>query len=299
MKTPGQIACEKAREYLDSYISSELLVETNHEMLQHIERCPACTAEFEARSRLRTRLKAAVEATSVPADLQARVRQRIQSRRLYIPAWSGSSWTHWAMPAAAMAAVVVCAGLWLRPSLPPLPDNADRPGQRAFIERISVSLGRVLKAGLSDHVHCAIFRDHTQKPPALEVMKSQLGPGFDELLPVVKTGIPEGFRVVLAHHCTTFGRKFTHVTMQRGTTEVLSLVITEKQPGESLDGLKPSAQPAGIPIYESGAERYQVAGFEAGRYFAFIVSELRPAKNLQVAETIAPAVRGILMKITA
>ena len=42
-------ACDQTRKYLDSYISSELLVETNHELLRHLEACAACSAEADAR----------------------------------------------------------------------------------------------------------------------------------------------------------------------------------------------------------------------------------------------------------
>ena len=37
----GEGACEKIRQYLDSYVSNELLVETNHEVLRHLERVEA------------------------------------------------------------------------------------------------------------------------------------------------------------------------------------------------------------------------------------------------------------------
>src|SRR5207247_2439839 len=64
----GEGACEKTRKYLDSYISNELLVETNHDVLHHLESCPACSAELDARTQLRTRLKAAVNTQSVPPE---------------------------------------------------------------------------------------------------------------------------------------------------------------------------------------------------------------------------------------
>ena len=51
----GEGACEKTRRYMDAYISNELLVETNHELLRHLEGCVACSAELETRGRLRTR----------------------------------------------------------------------------------------------------------------------------------------------------------------------------------------------------------------------------------------------------
>ena len=65
----GEGGCEKTRKCLDAYISNELMVETNYEVLRHIEGCPACAAEVDTRVRLRSRLKAAVDAQSVPPYL--------------------------------------------------------------------------------------------------------------------------------------------------------------------------------------------------------------------------------------
>ena len=58
----GESACEKTRRYMDAYLSNELLVETTHDLLQHLESCPECTAELATRTRLRSRLKTAVKA---------------------------------------------------------------------------------------------------------------------------------------------------------------------------------------------------------------------------------------------
>ena len=62
----GQGGCEKTRKYLDAYVSNELTVETNHEVLRHLEGCPACAVDVDTRTRLRSRLKAAVNAQSQP-----------------------------------------------------------------------------------------------------------------------------------------------------------------------------------------------------------------------------------------
>lgn len=39
----GEQACQNVREKLDSYIDSELLTETNLELMRHFQRCTACT----------------------------------------------------------------------------------------------------------------------------------------------------------------------------------------------------------------------------------------------------------------
>ncbi len=176
---PGE-ACEKTRLYLDSYVSNELLIETNHEVLRHLEACPACAAEAEARSRLRSRLKAAVEGQTVPADLQARIRQRLEPRRRF--GW----WTAGMVAAAAAVLFLVLSDP--RASLPSL---TDRPAQTAYIEKVSANVAAVLRVGLRDHVHCAVFRRYPKDPPSVEQMVQDLGPAYQGLLPLLQAAAPE------------------------------------------------------------------------------------------------------------
>ena len=290
----GEGACEKTRKYLDAYISNELLVETNHEVLRHIENCPACAAEADARARLRTRLKAAVIAQSVPPELQVRIREQIRDNRS--AGWLTANWPRWAVAVA--ASVVFCAGVWLSYSRERMPALSDRPAQNAYIQRISSTLAAVLKVGLGDHVHCAVFRKYPKNPPPVENMEAELGPSYKGLLPVVRAAVPDGYRVIMAHECSYARREYVHLTLEKGG-DLVSLVISRKKPGETLDGLSPASEPSGIPIYQSAAERYQVAGFAAGDFLAYVVSGLKGTANLQVAANLAPGVREFLMKTPA
>lgn len=53
-------------------------------------------------------------------------------------------------------------------------------------------------------------------------------------------------------------------------------------------------RPSGIPVYQSAAQKYEVAGFDAGQYLVFVVSDLRGTTNLQIAANLAPGVYGFL-----
>jgi anti-sigma factor (TIGR02949 family) len=295
----GEGGCEKTRKYLDAYVSNELMVETNHEVLRHIEGCPACAAEVDARARVRSRLKAAVNAHSVPPDLQVRIREQIRTSRsenwVHV-GWLRAGWPRWA--GATAAALVVAVGLWVNHSTERLPAFADRPGQNTYISRVSANLAAILKVGLADHIHCAIFRKYPKDPQPVEKMEAELGPAYAGLLPVVRAAVPEGYKVIMAHQCSYDGRKFVHLTFEKDGG-LLSLVVARRQTGESLDGLSPTAAASGVRIYQSAAGRYQVAGFEAGNFFAYLVSELREQENLQIVENVAPAVRQFLMKTPA
>jgi len=295
----GEGGCEKALRYLDAYISNELTVETDHEVLRHLEGCPGCSAELDTRTRLRSRLKSAVKVQSVPPELQVRVREHI--RRGTSRSWVSLEWLRtggWRWAGAMAAGLVVAAGFLVNYSAEQMPALADRPAQNAYITRISANLAAVLNIGLGDHIHCSIFRKYPKEAPPVEKMEGELGPTYSGILPVVQAAVPQGYRVIMAHQCSYAGRNFIHLTFEKNGG-LLSVVFTRKQHGEALADMSPASQASGIPIYQSAAGRYEVAGFEAGNYFAYVVSELRSNANLQVAASMAVGVQQFLAKATA
>src|SRR5687767_4803228 len=87
--------CREFEEIADSYLSGELLVETNHEVLHHLENCADCRGDLAERREFRERLKAAVRSSaSIDPALAARVRSGIHaqagSRRrwAFVPAFA-------------------------------------------------------------------------------------------------------------------------------------------------------------------------------------------------------------------
>ena len=51
--------CRDVREVADSFLCEELLTETNHDILRHLDTCPSCRTEIDARRRLRGALRTA------------------------------------------------------------------------------------------------------------------------------------------------------------------------------------------------------------------------------------------------
>jgi anti-sigma factor RsiW len=286
----GESACERTRKYLDSYISNELLVETNHDVLSHLENCSACSAELNARVQLRLRLKSAVKSQGVPPELEARIREQIRARGAH--GWF-DGWTRWAVAVA--ASLVVCSGIWWNYTREHMPALSDRPAQAAYIQKVSANLAAILRVGLRDHIHCSVFRKYPKNPPPVEQMEEKLGPSYRGLLPLVRAAVPDGYRVIMAHQCGYAGRKYIHLTLEKNGN-LLSLVIARKNDGESLDGLRAATQSSGVSIYQSAAGRYQVAGFEAGNFLAYVVSDLQNQANLRIAASLAPGVNAFLIK---
>lgn len=75
----GEQACRQVLAKLDSCIDNELLNASNPELLEHFQRCTACTREAEERRNMRTRLQTAVREARVPPGLERHVRSALQT----------------------------------------------------------------------------------------------------------------------------------------------------------------------------------------------------------------------------
>ena len=119
---------------------------------------------------------------------------------------------------------------------------------------------------------------------------------YHDLLPAVTAAVPQSWRVVMAHQCSYMGRKYVHVTMRDGA-QLWSLVIARKQEGEGFAGLRPAATVKGVQIYQGKADRYGIAGFEAGGYLAYVVSDAGDAQNLEIVSLLTNNVWRVLGEI--
>ncbi len=287
----GKTSCESIQRHLDSFVSGEVSAETREQVSRHLGDCPDCSAYVATLSKVRQSLRRAVEQEPVPQRLEARVRDRIrshESKRSGIFAWA---------PAFGLAAAVllVLLGGWHGWNATEKSTHLDQASQERYIDSLLARLATVFQVGLGDHLHCAHFREFPQDTPSLEEMTTKMEAEYATLIPAVRDQIPTGHHIALAHQCTYRGRRFVHM-ITRGNRQLLSIVITRKQAGESFTSASLTAikNAAGVSLYGSTADQFEIAGFEAGDHLAFIVSDMGREENLQWAVSLAPSVHRFL-----
>jgi hypothetical protein len=233
------------------------------------------------------RLRSAVRSVVAPPGLETRIRGQIRQPRSH-PAWG----RHF-FPVA--AALMMTVGGVVAYQLGHLRMTA--ASQDSYIASLSTRVARVMQVGLADHVHCAVFRKFPKTPPAVKEMAEKLGPEFEPLLPIVKERVPADLKIVLAHTCGYKGRRYVHLALH-GDSRLVSLVIARKREGESFtkESLLPVLSESGIPMYQTGVQRFEITGFESKEHLVYVVSDLSEAENLQIATRLAPAVRDLLNK---
>lgn len=74
-----QAACETILRLLDDYIDRELSAADRHMVEQHIEDCLRCAGRFRYEASLIQEVRSRLRRISVPGDLVARIRLRLEA----------------------------------------------------------------------------------------------------------------------------------------------------------------------------------------------------------------------------
>lgn len=242
---------------LDSYISNELLTETNLDILDHLDRCAACTAAVESRILTRESLKVAVQRETAPAEL-------LQGIRSALPRKSSSLFgERWAMAAVILMGLILGGvGLW----------------QVKTASQNSTSRGneRLLDMGLAVYQHCPVGAGF-----------ESLGWEYDGLVEAIAEEKPSNYAITAAHRCLYNGRLFINAVLQEGDERVF-FIVTEKESEQFSDRERTQAfEASGVTVYNRTIDNHQVAGFETGRHLAFVISNQSGDTNLKLASSIA------------
>lgn len=279
--------CAKALQAVDPLGGGEVEAGAA-EWREHVASCAECQKELASRRLLRARLKGAVSQVSVPLGLETRVRAQLRETRQH---------PRWYFPLSTVAAAAaLCLAVGVAYQLGEL--RLTVASQEAYVESMSGRVATFLRAGLQDHLHCAVFRKYPKSAPPVEQLAVELGPKYAPLIPVVQKHVPAEFRVEAAHVCRFHERRFLHIAA-RSSRQLLSLVITKKKDGESMEGVVPALSRAGLAFQHGGAQKYQVASFEAGEFRVYLVSDMAQQQNLEMLAAMAPEIQAMLQKLGA
>jgi hypothetical protein len=246
--------CRALRELADSFLSGQLTVETNHEILQHLEGCPNCRAEVAARRALREKLRAALLGA---ADLVPRTGFAAELTAALRPVQSGTS------RRSLLRSLALAAGLAFAASTGLLVRDARSRSRLASLAR---------QAAL-DHLNCAITFNLAERPITLTEAGRRFGAPYGELAGFEPPALDAPIEVLDRHSCVFGGRRFGHVVFRyRGT--VVSLLVTVSAPPAS----------AQLEARDNGPA---VASLPAGRFLGFVVADLDRGQILRLAEAFA------------
>ena len=256
--------CREVRQLAEAFVSEQLLVETNHAIVAHLENCAPCRAEVAGLRRLRAAARSAF--TTAP-DLAPRpefiaslsTRLRAEASRPWTAKWSG-----WLMMAASVLLVAGLGVVWRDWSF--------------------ANLSALLHAAVGDHRYCALDFKLAERPITLEEAARRFGAVNRRLQDIQPstTALSGGpLRILERHSCVFEGHRFAHIVLEyRG--QAVSLLITSDQ------GL--SSLPSTLPVTDG----FHAAGFRDAGYVAFLVSALSEDEVHEVAAALSgPVARAL------
>jgi hypothetical protein len=305
--------CRDFREVADSYLSDELLVETNHDMIAHLEACAECRCELAARREVRTTLRASftnAEELQIRDHFVDRLRRELRDTATTPAPSLLSRRRAWMVVAACllMAATLALVVVWQRRQAPEQIAASENHG--ANVEQMrptntpprpaatdvdaDLVLARMSEFAAGDHRDCAIGHRLPDRPIALEDAGRQYDRVYLDLAKAAMSHSGEftkAIDLVMAHACVFRGRWFGHIVVRyRG--RLVSLLVTklENQNGAELAGKKlPKGAEAQV-IACSTAAGYRISCFRTVSHAVFVVSDLEEAENLALAREMAPSV---------
>ncbi|MGI8640608.1 MAG: anti-sigma factor family protein [Pyrinomonadaceae bacterium] len=266
--------CQDFREIVDSYLCDELLTETNHEVLRHLEVCANCRGIIESRRILRARIKSAVENSSqfqmrdeFYNSLCARLKQAtITEETVGRPFWAkNTSWMAFA------ASLIFAAGLgfWFFQSQPTNFSPTDVAQTDEKIEKTSLA-----DFAVGDHQNCAVKYNLAEDPIDIDLASAQYADLRQGILMPLQNSAQYEF--LESHTCQYAGHNFTHIVFQH-RSKIVSVLLTDLQNYPALKNDE---------IAEIVSNGYQIARFDLKNKAVFVVSDLSEQENLATAKIL-------------
>ncbi len=279
--------CRDFQEMIDSYLSDELLTETNHDVLRHLEDCGNCRKVIEARREVRSRLKSAVInapqyqiGKNFTHNLQTQLKfealkmQNMESK----PHFGFGSW----IAAAAGLLVVFTLGFFLLGNI-----NSGNNEKSLIAEEIyttkQVPASDLINIAFGDHQFCAVGHDHNA-PVKFVATPAKYEKIEQEAIPELKNVLANCI-LKEAHTCEYRETRFTHLIITKDN-KTLSVMLTDKDKAEKLG--------KDIDFYSSS--KYQMARFDVDNTAVFVVSDFNKQLNSQVADALYSPIAKHLAK---
>jgi len=309
--------CREFREIADSYLGDELIVETNHEVIAHLEQCAGCRRELAARRELRHQLREAFiksPENQMRPEFAERLSTQLRDHALGKQApftlsrgWRSSGMLNRTSWLALAACLLLAAGFGLMVIRQRMLERTPQPGTQEVAGRqptpnnasglnpgipVSIVKTELARDAAGDHRDCAVHFRLAEKPIGLEVAGRKYDPVYITLTKAVlseKGAVPFGAEFVEAHSCVFQGRRFAHVIL-RYHGRLVSFLVTEIGDSSEARANAALASQGAQVITCSQFDGYQVSCFQTARHAVFIVSDLPEGDNLALARAVAPSV---------
>ena len=260
--------CKHVQSLMDDFLSGELIVETNQEILTHLGLCAGCSEEKSFREQIREDLIDSWRSQPVPDGLENKLSDVVVARQ---PIHLASM--RWAASLLIFAAVSLASLLLL-----PLKDSA----LQAF------QLVNHYSEVLEDHFGCSGELPTDGESVPLDLHRASLERVLGE-----SSG---AYRLVDVRICSFKEVHFTHYAFE-GRERRLSLIFEARKSSEQLPELRGQLEKRlkGVDIHLVSRASASIVSMESPGYFVYLVTEeTTPDDVLLLAEEVVPLLKQSL-----
>lgn len=247
--------CKDFREIADTYLSDELLVETNHEVFQHLENCANCRQELSTRREVRERLRVSIKKSS-EFQMNPAFANRLKNN-LHDEAFKQKSWFSWKILTPILATLLIAITLSFALFY--------RQNQVDFLTDLS-------HKAINRHEDCGLYH--------LKEWEEQIGKIPAEQTSFIKSLQDNDTQILEAHDCEFEGKRFTHYVLRRNG-KVISVLKTAS---ENYLAANTNEENAIVCKKEKGL---QMSSFQLKSEMVFVISDMSEEDNLKIARQLS------------
>lgn len=270
--------CQDFRELIDSFLCDELLTETNHEVLRHLEQCANCRTVTEDRRVFRAKFRSAVRncgelkiCEKFKANLQNSLKQSILPEKPL----RNSFFNGFSMAAVAASFLIIAVfGVWFFQN----PNSTVTPEIAGITE--NTQSVHFQKIALGDHQNCAVNYKLTEEPVEIDLSSPQYASLREGVLIPLKKAFGT-CEFVESHLCKYDGHTFTHLVFDYDG-KILSVLMMDLKNYKALENNY---------IAKLSEQGYQIAHFDVNKKAVFVISDLPEPKNSIAAEVLETPLR--------
>jgi len=261
--------CRQIRRLLDDFLSDALSIETNQQILAHLENCVPCAEERQYRSRLRSALASGWNSVPSPRNLQLKVeKQLLLSGRLR------------SLPfhlAATFLFSVIGVALYFT-----------FVGQPRLTET-DLQIVDHYRFAVQDHLNCSRVPELSQTR-SVENYSSNVKALIEQITPKHKfVGVME---------CDLDETTFTHYIF-RDSTGSLSVMIEGREQNESLPKRGSHREFPSFSLHTVREGPFILASLETSRHFVYIIGDgFTHEQTDSLAEEMAPFLSEALLEMS-
>ena len=260
--------CQRIQKLLDHFLAGELTVESNQEILQHLEHCSTCQAQEKSRLEARRLLVKGWNSQPVSSGLEDQVVAGLDARTWVLP------------PALRRVAglILMAAGIGAFALFSPwMSENGGLLMAVNHYEEVA-----------ADHVNCS---GHPA-PPSLVLPLESVQVRVEQILEQMSGR----YRLRETRICRIGDSHVFHYFF-RGEDTSVSVVLEERVESEhlALEGDETQRVLHGVMVSLIRSNSLTLASFEMPGYFVYLVSEqVDPEAVLQLADRVLPSLQAAL-----